>query len=106
MLHILNGDATTRPFMAAGLPGTHIAWREALLMGPIPAESGWPVNRARYLAQTYELDEVECRADLEELERALDDSLAEEEVVLWFEDDLFCYVNLLYLIQWYQHRGS
>lgn len=72
MLHVLDGDATEPSFRAAGIEGEVVVWREALLEGP------WP--RA--------LRGVD--ACVEAVERA---AKSGEEVVLWFDEDLFCRVH-------------
>jgi hypothetical protein len=107
MLHIYNGDSTAGTARAAQIPGEHVSWREALVCGPAPAdlpEQEFIEVRAQHLAAAYNAPVEKCRAEL----RAMHDALAtypeHEEVVLWFEHDLFCQVQLIYLLQWFAAR--
>jgi hypothetical protein len=101
MLHILNGDAMVRRFEAAGIPGERLVWREALIAGPASFmhPKGWIDRRAEHLSRSYGVDPAGCRRDLEAQElRLLEASEREDEIVLWFEADLFCQVHLMYIL--------
>jgi len=107
MLHIHNGDSTAGTAKTANIPGEHLAWREALVCGPAPgnlAESEFIQLRASHLAQAYEVPAEKCEADLRAQHQALANFAAREEVVLWFEHDLFCQVHLIYLLNWFAQR--
>jgi len=107
LLHILNGDALAEPSALAGLPGGTLVWREALCDGPTPAgltPAAWRTTRAGFLAREYGVSRQSAAAAWRTLEAGLRASLAEDEVVLWFEQDLFCQANLLYVLAWYTHR--
>jgi hypothetical protein len=54
--------------------------------------------RAQHLSIQYEIDLEETTNKLLEQDRVLSDSGHHDEVVLWFEHELFCQVNLLYLL--------
>ncbi len=93
MLHIHNGDSTAETARKSDLPGEHLARREALVCGPVPAdlsEDDFRRTRAAYLAEAYELNLEDCDAQLREQGEAVARFSAHEEVVLWFEHDLFC----------------
>lgn len=101
-LHILNGDASVPAFTAAGLPGQVMVWREILSEGPVyytlPEPEFWQ-KRQDYITSTYgEPAEKYKTKVLEELQK-LEGIGAFFEVVLWFDTDLMCQVNLLYLLQ-------
>ena len=38
MLHVYTGDSTAHTARTAQIPGEHLAWREALVCGPAPAD--------------------------------------------------------------------
>ena len=104
MLHIHNGDATADIAKQSSLPGEHFAFREALVEGPTPLPLNgieWRAIRARHLSESYGVDLKECKRGLEERENKLASFADHEEVVLWFEHDLFCQINLLYLLHWF-----
>jgi hypothetical protein len=94
VLHLLNGDATLAVFPST-LPGHRIVWRDIMVEGPAVADGA---ARAAWLAPRLGVtpDEYErrWREGLAELARAT----ADDEVVLWFEQDLFCAVNLWFVI--------
>lgn len=101
MLHIHNGDASANTARQSALPGELLVWRESLITGPTPAGlSGeqWRRIRAEHLSAGYEVDLHECEAELLLQEEALAAFADHDEVVLWFEHDLFCQVHLLYLL--------
>lgn len=107
MLNIHNGDSTAVTARAAPIPGAHLAFREALVAGPTPAnlESGeWRKLRAAHLSSAYGGSWEEAQRDLERLDAALASYHLHDEVVLWFEHDLFCQINLLYLLDWFAAR--
>src|SRR5258707_3588152 len=98
MLHIHNGDSVLMTARRANLPGQEIAFRDTLVMGPI-AEDDWVESRARFLSEAYGEKLLRARNVLLEQERLLDAAATHDEVVLWFEHDLFCLVNFLYLLK-------
>ena len=109
MLHIHNGDSAAGIARRSNLPGEHLAWREALMCGPAPAglpEAEWRQVRAKHLAEAYDLSADECEKSLRDQDEALAKFVDHEEVVLWFEHDLFCQIQLMYLLNWFAHRLS
>ena len=107
MLHIHNGDATADTAKLSDLPGEHFAFREALVEGPTPAGlniAEWKRVRARHLSEGYDVDLAKCERELVDQENKLTTFAEHEEIVLWFEHDLFCQVNLLYLLNWFSLR--
>jgi len=101
MLHILNGDSTATPLKEAQIEGEILVWREALIAGPTPQEikgNAWRDLRARYLVEAYDLTFEECLSSLVQQEEAFGRINDHDEVVLWFEHDLFCQTNLIYLL--------
>jgi hypothetical protein len=107
MLHIHNGDSTAGTARKTTLPGEHLAWREALVCGPTPgglSPGEFRTLRTRHLAQAYGVDLAECEKGLCAQEDALLRFSDHEEVVLWFEHDLFCQVQLIYLLSWFAQR--
>jgi hypothetical protein len=97
VLHILNGDATADVFDAVGAPGTRLVWRDILVEGPLGAE-GTAEARARYLAARFGIDPTTYAREFTTARSALASASHEDEVVLWFEQDLFCAVNLCFLL--------
>jgi len=109
MLHIVNGGATEEGLKQTDLPGEMFSFRDALIDGPTPAglsSDEWRHVRAKHLADGYEVEQVECEEGLRQQEQLLESAHEHDEVVLWFEHDLFCQVNLLYLLHWFARERS
>lgn len=104
MIHIHNGDVVAELARRLELPGEHFAFRESLANGPIPA--GFSVDtRAQFLSSAYDQKLLRIRHDLIAQEEALAGAMKEDEIVLWFEHDLFCLANMLsLLVRFASHR--
>jgi hypothetical protein len=92
VLHVLNGDATASVFARAGIPGHTLVWRDILCEGPVVVDA--PAERAAYLARHLEIDAGDYLRGRRDEQAALAAAGQHDEVVLWFEQDLFCAVNL------------
>src|SRR6185503_7667307 len=102
-----NCDCSADIARKANLPGEHLAWREALVCGPTPgglSEDDWRRLRAQHLADEYDLAVHESEQELRRQDEALSKFSEHEEVVLWFEHDLFCQIHLVYLLNWFALR--
>jgi hypothetical protein len=108
MLHILNGDATAEKFRPSGIGGDIIVWREELSEGPapggVPEKQFWEA-RAAHIFSSYGEDGSNYRKKvLDELERF--NSISRyKEIVLWFEFDLFCQINLMYILNYLKGKN-
>jgi hypothetical protein len=108
MLHIHNGDSAADTARQSGLAGEHFAWRESLITGPTPgglSDDDWRSLRAQHLSESYGIDLQECEQNLLSQEKALSSFSEHDEVILWFEHDLFCQLHLLYLLNWFSQRA-
>jgi hypothetical protein len=104
MLHIHNGDSSADTAKRSSLPGEHFAFREALIAGPTPSgltQTEWRKIRARHLSESYGVELQKCERELLDQEAKLATISDHDEVVLWFEHDLFCQVHLIYLLNWF-----
>jgi hypothetical protein len=112
MLHIHNGDSTAGTLREFGFPGEHLAFQEILMEGPTPgglSPEEWVRVRAKFLAEAYEQKtEEDCEKNLLVQQAALAKFAEHDETILWFEHDLFCQINLIYLLDWFskQPRGT
>jgi hypothetical protein len=101
MLHIHNGDSAAGTGRKSDIPGEHLAWREALVCGPAPgglSAAEFRQVRAHHLADAYGANLEKTVRELEAQEETLARFSDHDEVVLWFEHDLFCQVQLIYLL--------
>jgi hypothetical protein len=101
VLHVLNGDATATVFADTGLPGERLVWRDIVVEGPVPAAAHTRLPaRTSYLAERLGIDPAEYTRATEEQTARLASNPSHDEVVLWFEQDLFCAVTLWSLLDW------
>lgn len=95
MLHVTNGDVaagTIRLSGVAGERGEVAVTADLLHEGPAPGglpPERWRKVRARYLAESGYDDYDSCLARLTRWDHTLADYRSYDEVVLWFEHDLF-----------------
>jgi len=104
-LHVANGHSTTGLIELSGLPGRTQIWADPLNEGPVPgdiSDDELLLVRARFLASHPE-DADDVAADLKGWREAVDDEDGYDELVLWFEHDLFDQLNLIQLLV---HIGS
>ncbi|MGC1381989.1 MAG: DUF1835 domain-containing protein [Candidatus Baltobacteraceae bacterium] len=97
-LHITNGDAALYLLKKAGVLGTHLAWRDALNDGPVPAGltlEETSALRAQYLALRGYGSPIRLIRDFERRDAQLRAAREFDEVVLWFEHDLYDQLQLL-----------
>ncbi|WP_420126025.1 DUF1835 domain-containing protein [Longimicrobium sp.] len=103
MLHVTNGDSAAERIRAAGVEGPILPWRDVLHDGPVPP--GLPLEalsevRAGFIASRGWGAADEVRASFAERDRTLAASRDEDEVVLWFEHDLYDQLQLIQLLDW------
>jgi len=108
--HTANGSATTTLIERAGLPGSCSIWADPLHDGPVPAELSdreLMEVRARHLGGPWgsrvgganaEHTVPEVMTELERWRAAIDDASAYDELVLWYEHDLFDQLNLIQVL--------
>ena len=78
-----------------------------MVVGPTPAglsADEFRKLRARHLVEGYGADVDKCETELRVQEDALRRFADHDEIVLWFEHDLFCQVHLVYLLDWFARR--
>jgi hypothetical protein len=100
MLHLRCGD-DIRDKLGAVLPGRFLRWADPLCQGPTPAgldDFGFRSCRADYIAAAYGLPRAAVAADLAAQDAGLEAACAEDEIVLWFEHDLFDQAILVCLL--------
>jgi hypothetical protein len=100
-LHVTNGDSVLHVFKKAGILGTHVAWRDALDEGPVPAGltlEETSAVRARYLAERGYAKPIKIIHDFESRDAQIRNAREFQEVVLWFEHDLYDQLQLLQVL--------
>ena len=110
-LHVANGTSTTRTIEASGIPGACSIWADPLYEGPVPAGLGDAELldvRMRYLAGPGDLTRagggtdpsLDPVNDMRAWRTAIARHEAYDELILWFEHDLFDQLNLIQLLAW------
>lgn len=100
ILHIVNGDSTANILKKTVIKGDILVWREVLCDGPLHFNVGsdefW-LKRYAYFETELGVSKLDYfDKTIKELVK-LEDLEGYTEVVLWFEFDLFCQVNLMAL---------
>lgn len=102
MLHITNGESVS--VRETGLTGEVIYWADVLHEGPTP--SGLSLRemsevRARFLGDAEYTTHEEAYAHLAARDSALEEFREHDEVVLWFEHDLYDQLQLIQVLDWF-----
>jgi hypothetical protein len=94
--HLLNGDCLADQLKQTNINQDFIVCRECLIVGPVAADTldaFWNV-RAQFITTTYqESTEKYFDKTVHELNK-LNNLPEHSEICLWFENDLFCQVNM------------
>ncbi|CAN7162547.1 DUF1835 domain-containing protein [Paenibacillus sp. LjRoot153] len=100
-LHIVNGDSFGDKLRASGIDGEILVWRESLYEGPIGmqmSDSALLSMRASYMDGRYGIPQDTFKSQTIQQEAKLDTLTDVDEVVLWFEHDLYDQLMLCYLL--------
>jgi hypothetical protein len=110
MLHVTNGDAASEGIQATSIGGDVLPWRDVLHEGPVPhgvTATELRMLRATFLARCGWATEREALAALTRRDQRLDRAIrAREEIVLWFEPDLYDQLQLLQVLDWLANCGT
>ncbi|MGY0408794.1 MAG: DUF1835 domain-containing protein [Polaribacter sp.] len=107
-LHITSGDTTTNYLKKRNISGDFITWREMLCEGKtssnVGSETFWK-TRFEFLKSSYQVSKHKfINYTLKEYRRMCN-KRENNEIVLWFDYDLFCQINMIAIISWLkQHR--
>jgi hypothetical protein len=106
MLHITNGESVSLD--RSGLGGEVLAWIDVLHEGPVPAGLG--LNdlsrlRAKFLDGAWP-GARSAAETLSNRDAALGRFTEHEEVVLWFEHDLYDQLQLIQILEWFHAQAD
>ena len=107
LVHICNGDSVADTLSLAELPGEIRVWADALDIGPVLPVGDEEHYRLRgeFWAAKIGGSADEHRKRIAEFDRGVDEALAAEEVVLWYEHDLFDQLALVRLLARIARKG-
>jgi len=103
-LHVANGTSVTMTLEAGGVPGIMSIWADPLHDGPVPAgltDDELRELRWGHLGGAAVVDPVN---DMRRWRRVIAAHDEYDELVLWFEHDLFDQLNLVQLLTWIRAR--
>ncbi|GGX27201.1 DUF1835 domain-containing protein [Aquimarina muelleri] len=98
-LHITNGDSLTQRIQELNfVSGEFMVWREMLCEGPteikIEEESSIK-KRATFLEKYYRISPSDYQEKFVSQLKKIENLTKYKEIVLWFEYDLFCHINMI-----------
>jgi RNA polymerase sigma factor (sigma-70 family) len=108
LLHVLNGDSVRMTLERSDVPGSLTVWADVLHEGPVPPASGtssWRDVRAKFLASARMASYQEALAHYERWDEQMGRFSEFDEVVLWFEHDLFDQLLLVRHLDWLSRQA-
>ena len=106
MLHVTNGSVFVTRLHDLGLPGRALPWDDVLHEGPVRAgldHAALRAERAAFLAGGLGGQAVEIDNSLAARDQVLASAVTDDEVVLWFEHDLYDQLQLLQVLDRLEH---
>ena len=106
-LHVLNGDSVRVTLEQSDVPGALAVYPEVLHEGPVPPDSGtraWRETRSRYLSARDYVPYADAMRNLDAWDAKLEAFADYDEVVLWFEHDLFDQLLLIRHLDWFARQ--
>ena len=100
-LHVTNGDSVAGALMESTIEGTVLPWRDVLHEGPVSenlTDEELQVVRARFIADQGWAEYDEALRDIQQCDHALSKCRDYDEVVLWFEHDLYDQLQLIQIL--------
>jgi hypothetical protein len=107
MLHITNGDSAAGGIRRTGVSGEVLSWIDVLHEGPVPPDFDLEqlcTVRAEFIASCGWATFDEALSLFSRRDKVLAESLGQDEVVLWFEHDLYDQLQLIEILDWFAHQ--
>ena len=107
IVHVCNGDSTADTLALADLPGEIRVWADALDLGPVlPVSDDEHYKlRGEFWASRGMGSAAENVKRVADFDRGVDEAAAAEELILWYEHDLFDQLALIRLLARLARRG-
>ena len=100
MLHITNGDCAVA-VLAKAVSGTFLPWQDVLHEGPVQAGLSLEElsrERAQFVADAFGVSFGEAKGKFEARDAAFRRAREHDEIVLWFEHDLYDQLQLIQVL--------
>src|ERR1044071_7080191 len=107
IVHVCNGDSTADTLSLADLPGEIRVWADALDQGPVlpVGDAEHYKLRGEYWATRGSATASDNAQRLADWDKGVDEAASAEELILWFEHDLFDQLALVRLLARLVRRG-
>lgn len=107
IVHVCNGDSTADTLSLADLPGEIRVWADALDQGPLRpvGDDEHYKTRGEFWASRGMGNAADQAQRLADYDKQVDEAAAAEELILWFEHDLFDQLALIRLLARLSRRG-
>jgi len=105
--HIVTGDSLAGTFRRTGIEGSVIVSRECLIDGPVSngdPEFFWK-QRSEYIRDAFDGSPDEYFSNVKSEFDKINSIERDDEVNLWFENDLFCQSNMWFTISLLNQKG-
>jgi hypothetical protein len=106
-LHVANGSSVTHTLAEARVPGLLSIWSDVLYEGPVPGglsdEELLEIRRSFHERPPGGAGD-DPASDLRRWRQIIEDHDSYDELVLWFEHDLFDQLNLIHILSWMHQR--
>jgi len=103
VLHITNGDSLTQRLQQLDVSGELLTWREMLCEGPTTFHINTTPSiqeRVSFFKKNYDVSDHRYTSGfIEELKKLQSDNTYTS-IILWFEYDLFCHINMIACISY------
>src|SRR3954452_12321951 len=100
MLHVTNGDSVVQTLRQTKLPGKFLSWIDVLHDGPVPDQPPQELakTRAEFIASVGFDSYENVLRNFTERDATLSWHESDDEIVLWFEHDLFDQFQLIQIL--------
>lgn len=102
ILHVTNGQVAVNLLEQSGIDGVYLAWNDVLHEGPVPSGLGPAAmrdQRAAFLAGGGFGSADDIARDLQRRDEMLEAAMRADEIVLWFEHDLYDQLQLIQILE-------
>ena len=109
ILNITNGSATISLMEQAGVKGEKLSWDDLLHEGPVPRELSLQALskvRADFIVSAGYASDSQVQEKFSERDKRLTGCTNYQQVVLWFEHDLYDQLQLIQLLDWFNCQPS
>ena len=110
ILNITNGDNAVAMMKQAKITGDFLPWRDVLHEGPVPNDlslEALSVIRAAFITDQGWGNPQDIKQHFKERDQQLKRAHEYDEVILWFEHDLYDQLQLIQILDWfYQHQPN